>query len=64
MVLQIVLVIILEKSELLHIIGKVLTFHNVMIFIKSVFNRKKNEYLYNIFSEKGLYKDKSNTGFF
>ena len=35
-----------------------------MIFIKSVFNRKKNEYLYNIFLEKGLYKDKSNTGFF
>ena len=34
---------------------KTLTFH-VMIFIKSVFNKDKNNYYYNIFLEKGLYQ--------
>ena len=43
---------------------KILTFHNVIILIKSVFNLNKNEYYYNIFLEKGLYKDKSNTQYF
>ena len=41
-------------------IEKVLTFHNVIIHIKSDSNKNKNEYHYNIFLEKGLYKDKSN----
>ena len=41
-------------------IEKVLTFHNVIIHIKSDSNKNKNEYYYNIFLEKGLYKDKSN----
>ena len=40
-------------------IEKRLTFHNVIILIKSVVNKNKNEYYYNIFLEKGLYKDKS-----
>ena len=31
---------------------KKLTFHNVIILIKSVFNRDKNNYYYNIFLEK------------
>ena len=35
-----------------------------MIFLKSILNKNKNEYYYNIFSEKGLYKDKSNTEYF
>ena len=43
---------------------KILTFHNVIILIKSVVNKNKNEYYYNIFLEKGLYKDKSNTEYF
>ena len=30
-----------------------------MILIKSVVNKNKNDYCYNIFLEKGLYKDKS-----
>ena len=34
-------------------IEKILTFHT--------FNNNKNNYYYNIFLEKGLYKDKSNT---
>ena len=34
---------------------KTLTFH-VIIFIKSVFNKDKNNYYYNIFLEKGLYQ--------
>ena len=45
-------------------IEKLLTFHNVIILIKSVVNKNKNEYYYNIFLEKGLYKDKSNTEYF
>ena len=41
-------------------IQKILTFHNVILLIKSVINKNKNKYYYNIFLEKGLYKDKSN----
>ena len=33
-----------------------ITFHNVIIFIKSVFNKDKNNYYYNIFLEKAPYK--------
>ena len=42
-VLEIVLVIILERSELIHIIllNKILAFHNVIILIKSVVNYNK-----------------------
>ena len=63
MVLKIVLIITLQESELIHLnslpIEKILTFHNVVILIKSVVNENKNHY-YNIFLEKGSYKDKSN----
>ena len=45
-------------------IEKILTFHNVIILIKSVVNKNKNEYYYDMFLEKGLYKDKSNTQHF
>ena len=45
-------------------IEKILTFHNVIILIKSVVKMKKNEYYYNIFLEKGSYKDKTNTLYF
>ena len=34
---------------------EMLTFHNVIILIKSVF-KYKNNYYYNIFLENGLYK--------
>ena len=37
-------------------LGKVLTFHNVIILIKSVFNKDKNSYYYNIFLEKRTYQ--------
>ena len=43
---------------------EILTLHDVMILIKSVVNKNKNKYYYNIFLEKGLYKDKSNTEYF
>ena len=39
-------------------IKKRLTFHNVIILIKSVVNKNKNKYYYNIFLEKELCKDK------
>ena len=45
-------------------IEKILTFHNIIILIKSVVNKNKNNYYYNIFSEEGSYKDKSNTKYF
>ena len=34
---------------------KILTFHNVIIFIRSVVNKDKNKYYCNIFLEKCLY---------
>ena len=45
-------------------IEKTLTFHSVIILIKSVVNKNENKYHYNIFLEKGLYKDKSNAYYF
>ena len=44
-------------------IGKALTFHNVIILIESVVNQSKNNYYYNIFLEKGLYKEIHDTIF-
>ena len=45
-------------------IEKILTFHNIIILIKSVVNENKNKYYHNIFLEKGSCKDKSNTQHF
>ena len=39
-------------------IKKILISHNVIILIKSVVKQNKNNYYYNIFLEKGSYKDK------
>ena len=33
-----------------------MTFHDVIILVKSVFNKDKNNYNYNIFLEKASYK--------
>ena len=61
-------VIGLEKSEFIHIISYLwktfLAFHNVIIHIKSIANKNKNEYYCNIFLVKGSYKYKSNTRHF
>ena len=47
-VLQIVLITVLGRSELIHIIPyllkKMFNFHNVLILIKSVLNKNKNKY--------------------
>ena len=57
MVLQLVLIIMLEESEQIHIIWylqkKILTLHNIIILIKSVVSKNRNHYDYNIFLEKG-----------
>ena len=45
-------------------IEKILTFHNVIILIKSVVNKNKSNYYYKIFLEKVSYKDKSDTWHF
>ena len=45
-------------------IEKILTFHNVIILIKSVISKNKNSYYYNTFLEKGSYENKSNTQYF
>ena len=37
-------------------IEKIFTFDNVIILIKSVVNKNKNEYYYTMFLEKGSYK--------
>ena len=44
-------------------IEKTLTFHNVIILIKTVVNNNENNYYYNMILEKGSYKDKPNTYF-
>ena len=41
-----------------------MTFLKIIILIKSVVNKNKNEYYYNKFLEKGSYKDKSDTQYF
>ena len=45
-------------------IEKTVTFHNVIILIKSVVNKNENSYFYNIFIEKGLHEEKPNTKYF
>ena len=45
-------------------IEKILTFHNVIILIKSAVNKKKNNCYCNIFLEKDLYKSESDTQYF
>ena len=45
-------------------IEKIMTFHNVIILIKSVVNKNSNNYYYKILLEKVSYKDKSNTEYF
>ena len=42
-------------------VEKTLTLHNVIILIRSVVNKNKNNHYYNMFLEKGLYENKSNT---
>ena len=44
-------------------IEKILIFYNAIILIKSIVNELKINY-YTIFSENGLFKDKSNTEYF
>ena len=45
-------------------IEKILIFHNVIVLIKSVIDKNKNEYYFNIILEKGSHKDKPNTWYF
>ena len=45
-------------------IEQIMSFHNVIILIKSVFNKNKNSYCDNISLEQGLHKDKSNAEHF
>ena len=67
-VLQIVLIIILQESELidmfLYLLKILLASHNVIIHIQAVVDMNKNKYYYDIFLEKVSYKDKSNTEYF
>ena len=67
MVLYKVLVIILQELEFNHIIiclqKKTLTFHNVIILVKSIANKNENNYYYNTFLGKGSYEDEPNTYF-
>ena len=45
-------------------IEKILAFHNIIILIKLVVNKDKNDYYYNLFLGKGLNKDKFDTRYF
>ena len=46
------------------LIEKILIFHKFIILIKSIVNKNKNHYCYNIFLEKGLYKGRSDIWYF
>ena len=63
-----VLIIILQKVRIDSYnslpIEKISTFHNIIILSKSVVNENKKKYYFNIFLEKGLYKDKSDKQYF
>ena len=63
-----VLIIILQKVRIDSYnslpIEKILTFHNIIILSKSVVNENKKKYYFNVFLEKGLYKDKSDKQYF
>ena len=53
----------------LYLLKTIMTFNNLLIFIKSVVNRNKNNSknkinFYNLSLEKGSYKDKSDTRYF
>ena len=67
-VLQIVLIIIFGRITIDSFnslpVEKILAFYDLIILIKSVVNKSKIEYYYNIFLEKGSYKDKSDTRHF
>ena len=39
---------------------RTLTFHNVIILVKSHVNKYKNDFYFNMFLEKGLFENKSN----
>ena len=45
-------------------IEKILSFDNVIILINSAVIKNENKYCYNIFLQKGSYKDKSKTQYF
>ena len=45
-------------------IEETLTFHNIIILIKSVVINSANNYYYNIFLEKSPYEDKSSAQYF
>ena len=62
MILQIELIITLEKAGSINIVLYLL--RKYWLFRKSVVNKNKNEYCYNAFLEKSSYKDKSNTEYF
>ena len=55
-----------EKNEniLIHDFATILTFHNVIMLIELVVNKYENNYCYNMFLEKGSYKQKPNTEYF
>ena len=55
-----------EKNEniLIYDFATILTFHNVIILIELVVNKYENNYCYNMFLEKGSYKQKPNKEYF
>ena len=49
-------ILVYDISNYSLFLEKTLTFHNVIILIKPVFNQNQNHYYYNIFLEKCSYK--------
>ena len=50
--LNILSIIIFQASELIHIKKKTLTFHNLIILIKWVIDKNKNDSYFNIYLEE------------
>ena len=58
--MQFVIGLVIVTDLYYSLLEKPLTFHDVIILMKSVVNKNENNYYYNIRLEKGSYEDRSN----
>ena len=62
--MQFVIGLVIVTDLYYSLLEKPLTFHDVIILMKSVVNKNENNYYYNIRLEKGSYEDRSNRQYF
>ena len=62
--MQFVIGLVIVTDLYYSLLEKPLTFHDVIILMKSVVNKNENNYYYNMRLEKGSYEDRSNRQYF